>query len=452
MCSCGSDRNGPPAPDSLDRAHWSASRAFTAGGTSYSPADFEEARLTYRFRPGEKLAHGKAEIAFRATTHGLAYFLSDPAITSARLDGEELEIVSRPDPDNFNTLRVIPRQLRRGTLHHLALKFVVPASRVTLDGGSVGFLTSMSDLGRGNYLEAYSPSSFEHDSFRLTTHLAIEGEHAPGHRVFTNGTVTRSGGSEWEVEFPGHFTPSSFYLHLTDTPFFVKEGSYAGLRGAIPLVAYSREEQLAAKAIEMLPALFAELEATYGAYAHPSFLAYIAGRGGMEYSGATISSLGALGHELTHSWFARGVMPSDGRSGWIDEAIASWRDFGYFRSAPSGRAPTNLARYSAFQRFTPGNSYSDGRQLLSEIDHLLASQGGLRPALADFFHEWKLRTVRTADLEAFLGRRSGPAMTDLFRRFVYAADSGWAGDGERSSREENPAHPELTERELRELR
>ena len=54
----------------------------------------------------------------------------------------------------------------------------------------------------------------------------------------------------------------------------------------------------------------AELEADYGAYTHDSMTVYIAGRGGMEHCGATITSMSALGHEITHSWFARGVMPA----------------------------------------------------------------------------------------------------------------------------------------------
>jgi hypothetical protein len=60
----------------------------------------------------------------------------------------------------------------------------------------------------------------------------------------------------------------------------------------------------------------------------------------MEYCGATMTDPGALGHELTHSWFARGVMPANGNTGWIDEAVASWRDDGYPRAS---RAPNRSA-------------------------------------------------------------------------------------------------------------
>ena len=79
-----------------------------------------------------------------------------------------------------------------------------------------------------------------------------------------------------------------------------------------------------------------ELEQTYGPYPHEALLIYCTGNisGGMEYAGATMTSLEALGHEITHSWFARGVMPANGNAGWIDEAIARWRDRGYPRAPP----------------------------------------------------------------------------------------------------------------------
>ena len=74
---------------------------------------------------------------------------------------------------------------------------------------------------------------------------------------------------------------------------------------------------------------------------------YIAGRGGMEHCGATITSMSALAHEITHSWFARGVMPANGNAGWIDEGTARWRDRGYPTAKGfSVRQPVNLSNYS----------------------------------------------------------------------------------------------------------
>lgn len=396
------------------------SRTFEADGKTFAPADFEKMNLQYDFNLSAGKVFGSARIDFRATADGFAYFLSGPEIQSATLDGINSPVETRRDPDNLNSLRVIQAALKQGELHQLELTFELTASRVSLRPDGVGFLTTMSDIGSGNYFEAYAPSNFESDSFRASMALEITGAVSQAHSLFANGTITQTGAQKWALEFPSYFTSSSFYIHLTDTPLFVRSGIYHGKEAAIPLIVYSREQGLAESGIQLLPGLFSELEETYGPYAHESFTAYISGRGGMEHVGATITSLSALGHELTHSWFARGVMPSDGRSGWIDEAIASWRDNGYFRAGHQyTRAPTNLGRASAFQRFTPANSYRDGRLLLSELDLLFAGQGGLRPLLSKFFAASKRKSVTTTEFRDFLEREGNASLHGLFQTYVY---------------------------------
>src|SRR5690606_15920392 len=127
---------------------------------------------------------------------------------------------------------------------------------------------------------------------------------------------------------------SSLFFHLVDEGKYPEtKYSYTSINGnIIPITLYTRSSsQLKSYKEESLRVL-KELEDTYGPWPHPSLIIYGAGLGGMEYCGATMSSLSALGHELTHSYFARGVMPQNGNAGWIDEAIASWRDKGYQRN------------------------------------------------------------------------------------------------------------------------
>ncbi len=452
-CGSGSERKAVGANDYRE---WATSRTFFENGRAYTPADFEQVNLDLKFSAPESVARGVSEIEFTAVSDGYAYFLSEADILNATLDGLPTQIQTRRDPDNVENLRVISAPLLQGTPHRLRLEYQVPVSRVGFTNGGVNFLTTMSDLGRGNFFEAYAPASFEFDAFALDLNLEIVGGSSPRpHSIFANGNVTQSSATSWKISFPGHFTSSSFYVHLTNTPVHVRTGTYQGQAALIPLTIYSRDSALAGDAISRLPALFQELESTYGPYAHSSFIAYISGSGGMEHSGATITSVSALGHELTHSWFARGVMPSDGRSGWIDEAIASWRDNGYFRANQVGsRAPTNLSRISAFQRFTVYNAYVDGRNLLSEIDFLFAAQGGLRPVLKDFYAAWKGKSIRVADFRFFLEEKSGINLGQLFQKYVYA-DTNFPGDStiHPQFRADETLHPPpLTEEEIRQLR
>ena len=174
----------------------------------------------------------------------------------------------------------------------------------------------------------------------------------------------------------------------------------------------------------------------------------------MEYPGAAITSIGALDHEALHSWFGRGVMPSDGRSGWLDEAVAAWRDNGYPRGTwPPNRAATNLATFSEFERFTPRNCYSDGSKLMSELDGYFGSHGeatGMKPVLAKWFSLKKGQSVTTEEFRDYLELVSGENLHSVFSRYVYGnsslRDSVVVGQLERG----HP--PKLTKAEVRELR
>lgn len=140
----------------------------------------------------------------------------------------------------------------------------------------------------------------------------------------------------------------------------------------------------------------------------------------MEYAGAAITSVGALDHELLHSWFGRGAIPSDGRSGWIDEGIAGWRDNGYYTSAwPADRDFTNLANFSPFERFTPKNCYRDGSSFMAELDGCLERRGGIRPVLKKFFAEYKTRAISTPLFQLFLETELNLDLHTAFRNYVY---------------------------------
>lgn len=456
LSACGNTEKNFEDNSDLHR-DWAKSRTFTEDGRTYSPADFEKVQLSIVLSVPEKIARGSSRIEFTAAAEGFAYFLSEAEILSAKLDGRAVEVQSRLDPDSLNMLRIVNAPLVLGSSHELQVEYRLPESRVGFQEGGARLLTSMSDLGRGNFFEAYAPASFEFDAFTLELTLEIFGgkKDLPVHSLFANGEITKTSNASWKIIFPSYFTSSSFYVHLTNASLYVRTGTYQGKAALIPLTVYSQNSTLADDAIRQLPFLFSELEDTYGPYAHTSFIAYISGRGGMEYGGATITGLSSLGHELTHSWFARGVMPSDGRSGWIDEAIASWRDNGYFRANSVGQRPaTNLGRLSAFQRFTVSNSYVDGRHFLSEIDLLLASKGGLRPVLASFFETWKRKSIRVADFRFFLEQASGLDLGNLFRKYVYA-DTGFPGDSvaEPKIMGRDTLHPPpLTDEEIRKLR
>ncbi len=167
----------------------------------------------------------------------------------------------------------------------------------------------------------------------------------------------------------------------------------------------------------------------------------------MEYSGATMTSLYALGHELTHSYFARGVMPVSGNSGWLDEAIASWRDDGYQSHETLRYSSAKMSGFSQYKRTTDRKAYNEGAKFMAYLNSRLESRGGLEGFLREVYSAYVHQNITTelfrSELEAF----SGQSFKDQFKGHVY-------GENERKSQKrsgENPYHPRLSDKELREL-
>jgi aminopeptidase N len=396
-----------------------AQRSFAVANGEAVSMDFQRATLELNFDPTSEQAVGKAVIEFTTLEQGLPYFLLDAPIQAARLDGKPVSVSTTRDEPGLNEIQLLSESVAPGTPHTLEIDYQVSSDNVSYRTGGIGFVTSMADIDSGNFLENYAPTNFEDDQYPMSATLNLASANTP-HQLFTNGTVVQNGPSTWKIDFPPYFNTSSFYIHLTNKDLVVRTGTYKGIAREIPYTVYSGDGDLANAAAAEVPALFQELERTYGPYFHQSFTAYISGAGGMEHSGATITSLSALGHEMTHSWFARGVQPSNGNTGWIDEGIASWRDEGYQREAPADRAEANLAGFSIYERFTPYAAYTRGEQFMSELDYLFADQfGGLRPLLADFFAEYKGQLITTPMFENWLTQRTGQDLSGMFQRYVY---------------------------------
>ncbi len=156
-----------------------------------------------------------------------------------------------------------------------------------------------------------------------------------------------------------------------------------------------------------------------------------------------MTSFKALDHEMLHSYFAKGVMPANGNSGWIDEAIASWRDYGYQRSATPG-VPANLAGRSIYARNTNSQAYAHGREFLAHLDYIMQDKGGLKAFLRGYAQTYKYTLVTTDHFINNLEFFSGLELSDLFQANVYTETP----EGEEKAVEGSEYHPELTAEEL----
>lgn len=399
---------------------------FVVDGNLAVPIEGVALEIAIEANPSQRRATGRAALQFRLSQPGRPLLDMVPRPERILLNGQALPTARLRlvmPPDENTPLRMLDEPLATGQTHDLVIEYPLSEHTAQFTDGGVRIGLFMSDLEQRGYLERHAPANLEFDQVPMIVTIRIAGT-TRAHRLFTNGTATGDGASAWRVTFPDYHTCSSSYLHLTDRSVAIRDDSYAGIEREIPITAYGERQQDVQAALQDASGFLRELEQAYGAYAHRAMLIYCTGEisGGMEYAGATMTSLSALGHEITHSWFARGVMPANGNAGWIDEAIARWRDRGYpTATAAPQRPPVNLAGFSPYRRHTPGQSYAMGSLLLSELD-LLFQPGGLRPMLARLFQERRRTLITTAFFHAFLEQQSGISLNAIFSRYVFGKD------------------------------
>lgn len=408
--------------------------------------DFKSAHYEINFDVETQKANFKATVQFDQLTEGRPIFDLVEEPLSVQLDGKMVSATEISDPDKETRLRALSESALPGQ-HEMVITGEIKKN-LKFSSESVNSAFWMSDLSDRRYLEQYLPTNFEFDQYKMSMTVKVLNA-SSDHELFANGSIKNLGRNEFAVDYPNYFTTSSLFFHLTEKDDFKKEAfSFKSISGQkIPVVAYSRTTWSLWGIEKKIKDVLNELEEKFGAWSHPSLTVYIAGSGGMEYSGATMTSLYALGHEITHSYFARGVMPVNGNSGWLDEAIASWRDDGYQSHETLRYSSAKMSGFSEYKRTTDRKAYDEGAKFMAYLNAQLVSQGGLQSFLREIYSKYVHKNITTelfrSELEAF----SGQDFKSDFKGHVY----GGSAKKSRSNGEENPFHPRLSEQELLDL-
>jgi len=327
-----------------------------------------------------------------------------------------------------------------------------------------------SDLDERKFLERYMPANFEFDQVKMTFVVKFLGAKNK-QTIYTNGVVETLDNNTFKISYPAYYTASSIFYHT------VPQGATSELRfnlksidgRDIPAVVYFSKtswntnlERLKEKTTEV----FHELESDYGAFPHPSITVLQAGMGGMEYCGATIphpsitvlqagmggmeycgatmTDFSALGHELFHSYFARGVMPANGNAGWIDEAFASWRDDGY-QTLSTLSGSTGMSSHPYYTRTTDTAAYSFGERFMSYLDGKLKTKGGLKVFMR---HMVDKRVFSPFHIDEFISEMSAfydvPLMPD-FKKYTFGNGNSFSGQNKMNKK----IHHKMTPEELK---
>ncbi|HXH29553.1 MAG TPA: hypothetical protein VNJ01_01960 [Bacteriovoracaceae bacterium] len=412
--------------------------------------DFTRAEYSIQYDIYREETVVKSRIWFKADKTGHPIFDLVPDVSFADLDGQRVKVHQVDFPGSDSKLRILDQAVKPGE-HVLTLTSAIDTNVIFDDRQlSVSSAFWIRDLKDRKFLEQYIPSNFEYDQYQMTFHVFFSGAQR-NHEIFSNGEVSKTSSNSWTVVFPEYFTVSCPYFHVAPKGQMSRaDFSYRSVNGRnIPITVYASTEAQVSEFKAEAKKVMEELEKDYGPWGHPSLLAYATppGTGGMEHAGATATSISALDHEMLHSYFAKGVMPANGNSGWIDEAIASWRDKGYQRVPRPDFTGSNLGLQSVYKRNTDDRAYKLGNAFLSYIDYRLQNTGGLRAFLRGYFHAYNKTVITTEHFKNNLEFFSGLNLSRDFNTYIWGKNS----KGVNHSLRENPYHPALTKQQLEDL-
>jgi hypothetical protein len=433
---------------------------FTVGAAKAVFVDFHTAYYAITYDIAARKAFVKARITFAMPEAGRPVFdlLTNPSRVA--LDGVETTAPLTRAPGDATQLRVVARDLAVGA-HVLEVTAPIENLIEFPAGNSVKSAFWVTDLRDRYYLERYLPVNLEYDRVAMTFDVEFKGL-TGRQQIFTNGTVTWDGDTKARVEFPAKWTMNSVYFHTTPVGAVeVLQFNYPGLGGRrIPVTVYrvpGAFQTGMATWRATIERTMAELERDFGPFPHESLTVNDAdlssfGLGGMEYAGATATSHSALGHELFHSWFARGVVPANGNAGWIDEALASWRDNRYDRRA-SLSGNSRMAGHSVYMRATDTDAYGFGAKFMAYLDGKLASKGGLKLFMRNLLETRAFRPLFTAEFITEMEDFAGQSLEAEFVRFTGHGSTFDESDAleEAITKKSHPIHKKMGEREWRRI-
>lgn len=424
--------------------------SFPHQGSQAVFVDFESASYDITYNITEKRAVVKALMQLQLPEPGHVVFdlINDP--TSVKVDGAPVQARAIRTPNNETTVRVLDTALPVGP-HTLEIE--VPLSTLVsyVDGGvkSAFWVTDLEDR---FYLERFIPTNLEYDNIKMDFTVNYVGRTLP-HHVFANGNVTPVSDNQVKIVFPDYFTVNSLYFHTTPTNAVeVINFKFNSIDGReLPVTIYAapgfEASELGSFKTQTLRVL-AELEQDYGAFRHNSVTIFNAslasmGLGGMEYAGATVTDLSSLSHELFHSYFARGMTPANGNAGWIDEALASWRDDGYDRLATL-QGTSRMAARPLYTRKTDTAAYSFGARFMAFLNDKFNAKGGLRPFMNSLLEEKLFVPITTEDFIGAMERFYSEPVQGIFNRYVY-------NNATKVTKGAHPVHRKLGLKELEKL-
>lgn len=390
--------------------------------------DVERAEVVFDIFPSERRVQAQAAITFRmrpGQTRPILHLEAAQAPRLAlRLNGEELDPARAADvrllafAGSGEVSVELQRDLAGAVSHRLEASY--PLTMADADGR---FYADVNDIeGRGNetlFPALNTPHELAHHVLTYRVHAA-----EPYVAVGSGGLSARTAGDvqEWVLDTGRPVAAYTVMFHLAPARTHALSARRIGdvdVQVLAPSGGVTADEAFA-----ILEPWLAELDRELGPFPMPRGLDVVLtqGGGGMEYYGATTTSLRALRHEVFHMYFACSTIARTYRDSWWDEAITMWYELSvdpawapiaedYRSDIVSGRSAVAVG----FDR----RAYDQGARII----HALAQEAGGRARMVAFLRDLHARRqfdpMTTWDLADEFEAWSGADVRARLERWLY---------------------------------
>jgi hypothetical protein len=436
---CGSSGSAPTAASPVPAA---ASEPLPAAPTEAAlldavfRIDVERVEAAFDIYPAERRVQAQAAVTFRmrpGQSRPIIHFepARSPPGVALRLDGQDLDLARASDARLFSyqgsgqVSLELQRDLAAGVPHRLEASYPLALA----DAGG-RFFANVNDIdGNGNEV-VFPTLNVPHE---LARHVLVFRVHAaePYLAVGSGLVAARAAADvqEWVLDTEREVASYTVMFHLAPArSHLVSERQVQGVtvRVLAPTGGVAAEEAFA-----ILHPWLGELQGALGPFPMPRGLSVVLTQsaGGMEYFGATTTSLRALRHEVFHMYYGCSTVARTYRDSWWDEAIDMWyelsADPAYAPIAESFRSDIVSGRSAVAVGFDR-RAYDDGSRIMQAVATGMGGRDRMVLFLRDLHTRRSFDPFTTWELADEIQASSGLDVRDRFRLWLYQSPGAQA--------------------------
>jgi hypothetical protein len=241
------------------------------------------------------------------------------------------------------------------------------------------------------------------------------------YRCLGSGWVQKTGSQQWLLDSEREVASYTvMYALLPEADMVYEERVVNGI--PVRMMAYAGGASLSQAWTQITGALI-DFPVWYGPFPMPRGLSVflVAGGGGMEYFGATISGIGALRHEIHHMYFGTSTVAKTYRDSWFDEAVTSWA-VDYARNLAPTAAEYRSNIVSGRTPWAVGfdvRAYSKGAQIFAAMASRAGGAANLTLFLSDLYRRHAFAPFTSLQIADYFREFTGIDMRQDFVNWLY---------------------------------